>query len=67
MALPARLTAALGRHPDDLTEDGLQRAVENHIPESADHFCPGTDAGKKELAKDVSAMADTAEGPEGTR
>jgi predicted HTH transcriptional regulator len=67
MALPARLTAALGRHPDDLTEDDLQRAVENHIPESADldwkkDFYKGTDPGKKELAKDVSAMANTAGG-----
>lgn len=67
MALPARLTAALGRHPDDLTEDDLQRAVENHIPESADldwkkDFYKGTEAGKKELAKDVSAMANTAGG-----
>ncbi|MFC8276636.1 helix-turn-helix domain-containing protein [Streptomyces sp. NPDC057271] len=67
MALPARLTAALGRHPDDLTEDDLQRAVENHIPESVDldwkkDFYKGTDAGKKELAKDVSAMANTAGG-----
>ncbi|MFF1717396.1 helix-turn-helix domain-containing protein [Streptomyces sp. NPDC058268] len=67
MVLPARLTAALGRHPDDLTEDDLQRAVENHIPESVDldwkkDFYKGTDAGKKELAKDVSAMANTAGG-----
>jgi hypothetical protein len=67
MALPARLTAALGRHPDDLTEDDLQRAVENHIPESVDldwkkDFYKGTDPGKKELAKDVSAMANTAGG-----
>ncbi|MEV6503406.1 AlbA family DNA-binding domain-containing protein [Streptomyces prunicolor] len=67
MALPARLAAALGRHPDDLTEDDLQRAVENHIPESVDldwkkDFYKGTDAGKKELAKDVSAMANTAGG-----
>ncbi|MEV0226769.1 ATP-binding protein [Streptomyces sp. NPDC050704] len=67
MALPARLTAALGRHPDDLTEDDLQRAVENHIPESVDldwkkDFYKGTDADKKELAKDVSAMANTAGG-----
>ncbi|MCX4740802.1 AlbA family DNA-binding domain-containing protein [Streptomyces antibioticus] len=67
MALPARLTAALGQHPDDLTEDDLQRAVENHIPESVDldwkkDFYKGTDAGKKELAKDVSAMANTAGG-----
>jgi hypothetical protein len=36
MALPARLTAALGRHPDDLTEDDLQRAVDNQIPEGLD-------------------------------
>ncbi|MFJ3825577.1 AlbA family DNA-binding domain-containing protein [Streptomyces nodosus] len=67
MALPARLTAALGRHPDDLTEDDLQRAVENNIPEGVDldwknDFYKGTDAGKKELAKDVSAMANTAGG-----
>ncbi|MER6561042.1 ATP-binding protein [Streptomyces sp. NPDC001027] len=67
MVLPARLTAALGRHPDDLTEDDLQRAVENHIPESVDldwkkDFYQGTDPGKKELAKDVSAMANTAGG-----
>ncbi|NSL43656.1 helix-turn-helix domain-containing protein [Streptomyces sp. 8P21H-1] len=67
MALPARLTAALGRHPDDLTEDDLQRAVDNHIPESVDldwkkDFYKGTDADKKELAKDVSAMANTAGG-----
>ena len=67
MALPARLTAAVGRHPDDLTEADLQRAVENHIPESVDldwkkDFYKGTDAGKKELAKDVSAMANTAGG-----
>ncbi|MEU2415954.1 ATP-binding protein [Streptomyces sp. NPDC013099] len=67
MALPARLTAALGRHPEDLTEDDLQRAVDNHIPESVDldwkkDFYKGTDAGKKELAKDVSAMANTVGG-----
>lgn len=67
MALPARLTAALGRHPDHLTEDDLQHAVASQIPESADldwkkDFYPGTDAGKKELAKDVSAMANTAGG-----
>ncbi|WP_431998581.1 AlbA family DNA-binding domain-containing protein [Streptomyces fungicidicus] len=67
MALPARLTAALGRHPDDLTEDDLQRAVDSQIPESVDldwkkDFYPGTEAGKKELAKDVSAMANTAGG-----
>jgi hypothetical protein len=67
MALPARLTAALGQHPDDLTEVDLQRAVENHVPESVDldwkkDFYQGTDAGKKELAKDVSAMANTAGG-----
>ncbi len=36
MALPARLTAALGRHPDDLTEDDLQRTVDSRIPESVD-------------------------------
>ncbi|MFD4413483.1 helix-turn-helix domain-containing protein [Streptomyces sp. NPDC058476] len=67
MALPARLTAALGRRPDDLTEADLQRAVENHIPEGVDldwkkDFYKGTEAGKKELAKDVSAMANTAGG-----
>ncbi|WP_217211901.1 helix-turn-helix domain-containing protein [Streptomyces sp. AC550_RSS872] len=67
MALPARLTAALGQHPDDLTEDDLQRAVDSQIPESVDldwkkDFYQGTDAGKKELAKDVSAMANTAGG-----
>ncbi|MFF3313532.1 helix-turn-helix domain-containing protein [Streptomyces sp. NPDC002952] len=67
MALPARLTAALGRHPDHLTEDDLQRAVDSQIPESVDldwkkDFYKGTDAGKKELAKDVSAMANTAGG-----
>jgi predicted HTH transcriptional regulator len=42
-------------------------AVENHIPESVDldwkkDFYKGTDPGKKELAKDVSAMANTAGG-----
>ncbi|MFF1643222.1 helix-turn-helix domain-containing protein [Streptomyces sp. NPDC058246] len=67
MALPARLTAALGRCPDDLTEADLQRAVENHIPEGVDldwkkDFYKGTEAAKKELAKDVSAMANTAGG-----
>jgi predicted HTH transcriptional regulator len=67
MALPARLTAALGRHPDGLTEDDLQRAVDSRIPESVDldwkkDFYQGTDAGKKELAKDVCAMANTAGG-----
>ncbi|MFE3143363.1 helix-turn-helix domain-containing protein [Streptomyces scopuliridis] len=67
MALPARLTAALGRHPDDLTEDDLQRAVDGQIPESVDldwkkDFYKGSDAGKKELAKDISAMANTAGG-----
>ncbi|MFD6798773.1 helix-turn-helix domain-containing protein [Streptomyces cyaneofuscatus] len=67
MALPARLTAALGRHPDDLTEDDLQRAVDNQIPEGVDldwkrDYYPGTDAGRKELAKDVSAMANTVGG-----
>lgn len=67
MALPARLAAALGRHPDDLTEGDLQRAVDSQIPESVDldwkkDFYQGTDAGKKELAKDVSAMANTAGG-----
>jgi len=67
MALPARLIAALGRHPDALTEDDLQRAVDNQIPEGVDldwkkDFYPGTDAGKKELAKDVAAMANTAGG-----
>ncbi|WP_331751947.1 ATP-binding protein [Streptomyces chartreusis] len=67
MALPARLTATLGRHPDDLTEADLQRAVDNQIPESVDldwkkDFYKGTDAGKKELAKDVSAMANTVGG-----
>ncbi|MET4923001.1 putative DNA binding domain-containing protein [Streptomyces sp. PSRA5] len=45
----------------------MQRAVENHIPESVDldwkkDFYKGTDAGREELAKDVSAMADTAGG-----
>ncbi|MFJ7131018.1 helix-turn-helix domain-containing protein [Streptomyces sp. NPDC098101] len=67
MALPARLTAALGRHPDDLTEDDLRRAVDNQIPEGVDldwkkDFYLGSDAGKKELAKDVSAMANTVGG-----
>lgn len=67
MALPARLTAALGRHPDALTEDDLQRAVDSQIPEGLDldwkkDFYQGTEAGKKELAKDVSAMANTAGG-----
>ncbi|MER7832191.1 ATP-binding protein [Streptomyces sp. NPDC095602] len=67
MALPARLIAALGRHPDDITEGDLQRAVENQIPEGVDldwkkDFYAGTDAGKKELAKDVSAMANTVGG-----
>ncbi|MGW3060678.1 AlbA family DNA-binding domain-containing protein [Streptomyces goshikiensis] len=67
MALPVRLTAALGRHPDDLTEDDLQRAVDNQIPEGVDldwkkDFYQGTDAGKKELAKDVAAMANTVGG-----
>jgi hypothetical protein len=67
MALPARLTAALGRHPDDLTEEDLQRAVDSQIPEGVDldwkkDFYLGTDAGKKELAKDVSAMANSAGG-----
>jgi hypothetical protein len=33
MALPARLTAALGQHPDHLTEEDLQRAVKSQIPE----------------------------------
>ncbi|MFJ9627414.1 helix-turn-helix domain-containing protein [Streptomyces sp. NPDC101175] len=67
MALPARLSAALGGHPDHLTEDDLQRAVDSQVPESADldwkkDFYQGTDAGKKELAKDVSAMANTVGG-----
>ncbi|MFH9757290.1 helix-turn-helix domain-containing protein [Streptomyces griseus] len=67
MALPARLIATLGRHPDDLTEADLQRAVDSQIPEGVDldwkkDFYPGTDAGKKELAKDVCAMANTAGG-----
>lgn len=67
MALPARLIATLGRHPDDLTEDDLQRAVDSQIPEGVDldwkkDFYQGTDAGKKELAKDVCAMANTAGG-----
>ncbi|MFI5672844.1 helix-turn-helix domain-containing protein [Streptomyces sp. NPDC051704] len=67
MALPARLTAALGRHPDDLTEADLQRAVDNRIPEGVDldwkkDFHPGSDAGRKELAKDVAAMANTVGG-----
>ncbi|WP_052190207.1 helix-turn-helix domain-containing protein [Streptomyces sp. NRRL S-1824] len=67
MALPVRLTTTLGRHPDDLTEDDLQRAVDNQIPEGVDldwkkDFYQGTDAGKKELAKDVSAMANTVGG-----
>ncbi|WP_159107524.1 AlbA family DNA-binding domain-containing protein [Streptomyces rubrogriseus] len=67
MALPTRLTAAVGRHPDHLTENDLQRAVDSQIPESVDldwkkDFYQGTDAGKKELAKDVSAMANTVGG-----
>ncbi len=67
MVLPARLSAALGQHPDHLTEDDLQRAVDSQIPESIDldwkkDFYPGTDPGKKELSKDVSAMANTAGG-----
>ncbi|MET8081215.1 ATP-binding protein [Streptomyces sp. NPDC005303] len=67
MALPARLTATLGQHPDHLTEEDLQRAIDSQIPESVDldwkkDFYQGTDAGKKELAKDVSAMANTAGG-----
>ncbi|MFD4925291.1 helix-turn-helix domain-containing protein [Streptomyces goshikiensis] len=67
MALPARLTAGLGRHPDDLTEADLQRAVDNRIPEGVDldwkkDFYPGSDGGKKELAKDVAAMANTVGG-----
>jgi hypothetical protein len=67
MALPARLTAALGRHPDDLTEEDLQRAVDGHVPEGVDldwkkDFYQGSDSGKKELAKDVSAMANTVGG-----
>jgi hypothetical protein len=67
MALPARLIAALGRHPDDLTEDDLRRAVDSQIPEGVDldwkkDFYKGTDAGRKELAKDVSAMANTVGG-----
>ncbi|MFF2521470.1 AlbA family DNA-binding domain-containing protein [Streptomyces liangshanensis] len=67
MALPVRLIAALGRHPDDLTEDDLQRAVDGQMPESLDldwkkDFYQGTDAGKKELAKDVCAMANTVGG-----
>jgi hypothetical protein len=35
-ALPARLTAALGRHSDDLAEEDLQRAVDSQIPEGVD-------------------------------
>lgn len=67
MVLPARLIATLGRHPDDLTEDDLQRAVDSQIPEGVDldwkkDFYQGTDAGKKELAKDMCAMANTAGG-----
>lgn len=67
MALPVRLIAALGRHPDDLIEDDLRRAVDNQISEGVDldwkkDFYQGTDAGKKELAKDVSAMANTVGG-----
>ncbi|MEU9190308.1 ATP-binding protein [Streptomyces sp. NPDC048484] len=67
MALPARLVAALGRHPDDLTEDDLKRAVDSQVPEGVDldwkkDFYQGTDAGKKELAKDVCAMANTVGG-----
>ncbi|MFI8793900.1 RNA-binding domain-containing protein [Streptomyces sp. NPDC055105] len=62
-----RLTAVLGQHPDRLTEGDLQRAVESRMPESVDlawkrSFYLGTDAGKEELAKDVSAMANTAGG-----
>ncbi|MEV6011988.1 ATP-binding protein [Streptomyces sp. NPDC051976] len=67
MVLPARLASALGQHPDDLTEDALQNAIDNQIPEAADldwkkDFYGGSDAGKKELAKDVSAMANTVGG-----
>ncbi|MFC8495068.1 helix-turn-helix domain-containing protein, partial [Streptomyces sp. NPDC057235] len=67
MALPARLVAALGRHPDDLTEDDLRRAVDSQVPEGGDldwkkDFYAGTDAGRKELAKDISAMANTVGG-----
>jgi hypothetical protein len=67
MALPVRLAAALGRHPDDLTEEDLQRAVGNRVPESVDldwkkDFYDAKDAGKKELAKDVAAMANTVGG-----
>ncbi|MEU1691219.1 ATP-binding protein [Streptomyces hirsutus] len=64
MALPVRLTSVLGRHPGDLTEDDLQRAKTNRIPEGEDldwkrELYEGKDAGKHELAKDVSAMANT--------
>lgn len=64
MPLPLRLTAVLGRHPDEICEDDLQTAVDHQVPESEDldwkkDFYAGTDAGKKELAKDVSAMANT--------
>lgn len=67
MALPARLTAVFDRHPDDLTEADLRRAVEEQVPEGADldwkkDFYEGGDAAKKELAKDVSAMANTVGG-----
>ncbi|MFF6895996.1 dsDNA nuclease domain-containing protein [Streptomyces microflavus] len=67
MALPARLTAVLGRHPDQLNEDDLRRAVDRQIPEGVDlawkkGFPQGTDEGKKELAKDVCAMANTGGG-----
>ncbi|WP_404829888.1 AlbA family DNA-binding domain-containing protein [Streptomyces arboris] len=53
---------ALAEHEDD-----LQRAVDSQILEGVDldwkkDFYPGTDAGKKELAKDVCAMANTAGG-----
>jgi hypothetical protein len=67
MALPVRLIALLGRTVEDLREEHLQAAVNSEVPEGPDldwkrEFYSGTNAGKKELAKDVCAMANTGGG-----
>jgi hypothetical protein len=67
MALPVRLITLLGGKVEDLREEHLQAAVDREVPEGPDldwkrDYYTAADAGKKELAKDVCAMANTGGG-----
>lgn len=66
VSLP-RVAAVLGGSIEELGEAHFQHAVDEHVPEHFDldwkrDMYEGSDAGKKELAKDVAAMANTGGG-----